>query len=54
MKSKIYFTREITPDAMIKIYDILNVKLSSKVVVKLHSEEDGNQNFTTCIYEICH
>ncbi len=45
IKSKVYFTHEITPEAMIKMYDILNISLPGKVAVKLHSGEVGNQNF---------
>ena len=44
-KSKVYFTKEITPEAMIKIYEKLGVKLPGKVAVKLHSGEEGNQNY---------
>ena len=44
-KAKVYFTKEITPEAMIKMYESLGVKLPGKVAVKLHSGEVGNQNF---------
>lgn len=44
-KAKVYFTKEITPEAMIKMYETLGVKLPGKVAVKLHSGEVGNQNF---------
>lgn len=44
-KSKVYFTKDITPDAMIKMYDILSRELPGNVAVKLHSGEVGNQNF---------
>ncbi len=44
-KSKVYFTKEITPAAMIRMYDALGVSLPGKVAVKLHSGEVGNQNF---------
>ena len=44
-KAKVYFTKEITPEAMIKMYEILKVELSGKVAVKVHSGEVGNQNF---------
>lgn len=44
-KSKVYFTKEITKEAMIKMYDTLGIKLEGKVAVKLHSGEVGNQNF---------
>lgn len=44
-KSKVYFTKEITPQAMIKMYQALGIELPGKVAVKLHSGEVGNQNF---------
>jgi uncharacterized Fe-S center protein len=44
-KSKVYFSKEITPESLIKIYDSLGVKLDGKVAVKLHSGEKGNQNY---------
>ena len=44
-KSKVYFTKEITPESIIRIYEKLGVKLEGKVAVKLHSGEEGNQNF---------
>lgn len=44
-KSKVYFTREITPESVIKMYEAVGVKLPGKVAVKLHSGEQGNQNY---------
>lgn len=44
-KANVYFTKEITPEAMIKMYEVLGVTLPGKVAVKLHSGEVGNQNF---------
>ena len=44
-KAKVYFTKEITPESMIKLYEKLGVKLPGKVAVKLHSGEEGNQNY---------
>ena len=44
-KSKVYFTKDITPDAVLKLYDALGASLPGKVAVKLHSGEVGNQNF---------
>ena len=44
-KVKVYFTKEITPDRVVRLYDILGVKLNGKVAVKLHSGEEGNQNY---------
>ncbi len=45
MKSKVYFTKEITPESLIKMYDALGIELNGNVAVKLHSGEDGNQNY---------
>lgn len=45
MKSKVYFTKDISGEAMLKIYKKLGVSLSGKVAIKLHSGEPGNQNF---------
>lgn len=43
--AKVYFIREITPENVIKAYDLLNKKLEGKIAVKVHSGEKGNQNF---------
>lgn len=44
-KAKVYFTKEITPESLVRLYDILGVKLDGNVAVKLHSGEEGNQNY---------
>ncbi len=44
-KAKVYFTKTITPEAVVKMFDILNVSLTGKVAVKVHSGEAGNQNY---------
>lgn len=44
-KPKVYFTKTLTSDAMIQMYEALGIKLLGKVAVKLHSGEVGNQNF---------
>lgn len=44
-KAKVYFTKEITPESVIKMYEILGVELPGKTAVKLHSGEKGNQNY---------
>lgn len=44
-KSKVYFTKTITPEKVIEMYEAVGVKLNGKVAVKLHSGEVGNQNF---------
>ena len=44
-KAKVYFTREITSDSLVKIYNSLGIELKGNVAVKLHSGEEGNQNY---------
>lgn len=44
-KSKVYFSKEITPEKLVEIFKKLNVDLGGKVAVKLHSGEKGNQNY---------
>ena len=45
MKSKVYFTKDISPEAAIKLYEAVGLKLSGNVAAKIHSGEKGNQNF---------
>lgn len=42
---KVYFIREITPSNIVKLYKELNKELPGKVAVKVHSGEEGNQNY---------
>lgn len=44
-KPKVYFISDITPEAVLSIYQNLGIDLPGKVAVKLHSGEVGNQNF---------
>ena len=45
MASTVYFSRTITPEKVLELYDKLGVCLEGKVAVKVHSGEKGNQNF---------
>ena len=45
MKAKVYFTREITPESVLKLYQLLGKELFGNVAIKVHSGEPGNQNF---------
>ena len=45
MKSKVYFSREITPEKVVELYRALEIQLPGRVAVKVHSGEKGNQNF---------
>ncbi len=44
-KSKVYFTKDLTEEGVVKIFKALNKKLPGKVAVKVHSGEEGNQNY---------
>ena len=44
-KAKVYFMKDITPENIIKAYEALGKKLPGKVAVKMHSGEQGNQNY---------
>ena len=44
-KSKVYFSKNITPDMVVELFGKLENKLEGKVAVKVHSGETGNQNF---------
>ncbi len=45
MKSKVYFTKEITGDSLVKIYQALGQNLTGKVAVKISTGEPGGHNF---------
>lgn len=44
-KAKVYFIRDITPENIIKAYEAVGKELTGKVAVKMHSGEQGNQNY---------
>ena len=43
--SKVYFIKNITKENVVRIYEELNKELKGNVAVKVHSGEDGNQNY---------
>ncbi|MBQ6323627.1 MAG: DUF362 domain-containing protein [Bacilli bacterium] len=45
MKSKVFFTKEITPEKLIEIYEKLGVDLPGKVGVKVSTGEDGAKGY---------
>ncbi|MBQ7060605.1 MAG: DUF362 domain-containing protein [Clostridia bacterium] len=47
MASKVYFSRELTPEKVVELYNALGIELPGRVAVKLHSGEKGNQNYLT-------
>ena len=45
MKPVVYFSRTITPEKVLELYQKLGKTLSGNVAIKVHSGEPGNQNF---------
>jgi len=45
MKSKVYFSKTITAEKVLQLYQLLGKELTGNVAVKVHSGEPGNQNF---------
>lgn len=44
-ESTVYFTKDLTSDGLIKIYNALGVKLNERVAVKISTGEPGGHNF---------
>jgi len=44
-KSKVYFTRKITSESLINIYEALGVKLTGKVAIKVSTGERGAKGY---------
>ena len=44
-KAKVYFTKDISSEGLVKIYEALRTNLKGNVAIKLHSGEAGNQNY---------
>jgi uncharacterized Fe-S center protein len=44
-KATVYFTKTITPAAVLSLYNRLGKALPGNIAIKLHSGEVGNQNF---------
>lgn len=45
MRSKVYFSQDITPERVLALYRLCGKTLPGRVAVKVHSGEEGNQNF---------
>ena len=43
--AKVYFTKEITPESLIRVYEALGVELKGKVGVKVSTGEDGSKGY---------
>ncbi len=44
-KSKVYYTKEVTPEKVVEMFKLLNKELVGNVATKVHSGEEGNQNY---------
>ncbi len=49
--AKVWFTSEITPEAVIKMYDAVGIKLGGNIAVKVHSEKKATRIF--CVPNFC-
>lgn len=45
MAAKVYFTRDISPAGLMRVYEALNARPQGKVAVKLSSGEGGNKHY---------
>ena len=45
MKSKVYYCKEVSSEKLVDMFKLLNKELKGKVAVKVHSGEEGNQNY---------
>lgn len=45
MKSMVYYTETISPENVLRLYRAVGRELTGRVAVKLHSGEEGNQNY---------
>ena len=44
-KAKVYFAKDLSSHSPVKLYDLLDKKLEGNVALKIHSGEEGNQNY---------
>ena len=45
MSSKVYFSKTITAEKVLEMYQLLGKELTGNIAIKVHSGEEGNQNF---------
>lgn len=43
--SKVYFTRQLTPEALVRAYEVLGVPATGRVAVKISTGEPGGHNY---------
>ena len=42
--AKVYFSKEISPETVVRLYGLLGIDLPGKVAVKVHSGDSRNTN----------
>ena len=50
MSAKVYYSSVISPENVLKMYQMVGKSLTGNVAVKLHSGEKGNQNFLKPVF----
>lgn len=45
MSADVYFSKTISPEMVLKLYNAVGKNLPGKIAIKVHSGEKGNQNF---------
>lgn len=45
MRTKVFFSKTITPEKVLELFQQIDKELPGKVAIKVHSGEKGNQNF---------
>jgi uncharacterized Fe-S center protein len=43
--SKVYFTKDISPEGVMKVYEMIKSEVDGKVGIKVHFGEEGNDNY---------
>lgn len=43
--AKVFFTREITPESLVRVYEALSIDLPGKVGIKVSTGEAGGNNY---------
>lgn len=45
LKSKVYFSKKISSKTVLDLYNMVGKELKGKIAIKVHSGEEGNQNY---------
>lgn len=45
IRSRVYYSKEISPEAVLRLYEAVGKELTGRIAIKVHSGEKGNQNF---------